>query len=149
MANHLGGRIAREAKAFVPSAVNWLSGSETVSKKTILRRVDQAVRCPDPTWGMKGKWIVRRLGPDSRRIDLEDIGYERDVYRLFYSMGYEIANIHLGDPTSKTKVLEDLAQRPQGWLKEAYEVMMKVMTEDWCEWKDSSVHEIPDTVPGS
>lgn len=135
--DYRGGRLAREAKAFVPSAVNWISHNDIVSKKTVIRLMDQSVRCPDPLWAIKGKWIVRRLGPDCRRIDLEDVGSERDVYKLFYSMGYETANIHLGDPTAKIKVLADLEKRPHHWLKDAYEIMMKAMTEDCGAWKDA------------
>jgi len=144
-----GGRIAREAKAFVPSAVNWISGSDTVSKKTVNRMIDQAVRSPDPHWAIKGKWIVRRLSPDCRRIDLEDVASERDIYKLLYSMGYETANIHLGDPNAKTKILDDLAHRHEGWLKEAYERMMKAMTEDWGAWKDAPEIPIPAPVVGN
>ena len=63
-----GGRIAREAKALVPSSSHWAQSIEAdkncgpaeILYQTIINR---AVRCPDPFVQLRGRWIVRRLGP--------------------------------------------------------------------------------------
>ena len=58
--------------------------------------LDACVRSPDPFVRLKGRWIVRRLAPDCSRVELASIPQERDESRLLYSMGFEIANVHLG-----------------------------------------------------
>ena len=65
-----GGKVAREAKALVPSSVHWAqkqNGPHEILYQAIISR---AVRCPDPFAQLRGHWIVRRLSPHCSRIEL-------------------------------------------------------------------------------
>src|SRR4029077_16907046 len=95
-----GSRIAREAKAAVPSACSWALGDKTSSVlcETI---IDGAVRVRDPFFGVSSNWIVRRLAPDCTRIELADLPRARDEERLLRAMGWETANMHLGSLTAR------------------------------------------------
>ena len=126
-----GGLIAREAKAAVPSASAWAAGrAETSLMTTVLRR---AVRVPDPFFGVRDGWIVRRLAPDCTRIELADLPKRRDELRLLRAMGWETANIHLGSMTSH-RLAADLARRPARWLERAATDMSRIVSQDWRDW---------------
>ncbi len=137
LADYKGARIAREAKAFVPSAVNWLAGGKVSGKKALLHIVAGAVRCPDPFWTISGKWIVRRLSPDCRRIELADLAKERDADLLLRAMGHETANVHLGDSAAADAAWKDARRRGLGgaWLAEAGEAMAAALRRDWKAWR--------------
>jgi hypothetical protein len=61
---------------------------------------------------------VRRLVPACSRIELNSLPKKRDEARLLHAMGWETANIHLGNPKATKSVLRDLERRPSGWLHE-------------------------------
>src|SRR5271165_225686 len=87
-----GGRVAREAKALLPSALqcaNPNQGPSEILYGAILRR---AVRCPDPFVQMRGHWIVRRLSPYCSRIEFEALPTNREECLLLDAMGRETAN---------------------------------------------------------
>src|SRR3981081_1804321 len=82
IADWRGGRVAREAKALLRSALQWLNPERVPAEilyGAILRR---AVRCPDPYVQMRGHWIVRRLSPHCSRIELDALGTSRGALRL-------------------------------------------------------------------
>src|SRR6266436_8716076 len=91
-----GGKIAREAKALVPSSVYWASESEGPTEILYPAIMNHAVRAPDPFVQVRGRWIVRRLSPHCSRIELSLLPKNRDECRLLFAMGWETANIHLG-----------------------------------------------------
>jgi hypothetical protein len=127
-----GGWIAREAKDVVPSACLWAAGKRTGEGNPWLERtVDAAVRCGDPLYRVKGRWLVRRLGPDCSRIDLEELKHHRDFASLLYSMGWETANIHLGTREARKPVAKMLRELPDAWLNTAATSMLKGILEDW------------------
>jgi hypothetical protein len=131
-----GGRVAREAKALLPSALQWLNpkrASSEILYAAILRR---AVRCPDPYVQMRGHWIVRRLSPHCSRIELEALGNSRGELRLLEAMGKETANIHVGTEEKRRAILKDLRGRKGNWLAEAAQAMADVMEKDWRVWKE-------------
>jgi len=135
LANWRGGRVAREAKALAPSACVWARGGKG-SKRILYQRILRlAVRCRDPFVELKGRWIVRRLGPLCSRIELASLPKERDELRLLEAMGWETANVHLGSPRSIPAVQRDLKRRPAEWLHEAAQQMVRATTADWQEWK--------------
>ena len=106
IADWKGGRVAREAKALVPSSLHWLNPKQAPGEilySAILRR---AVRCPDPYVQLRGHWIVRRLSPHCSRIELEALGSFRGEIRLLAAMGYETANIHLGTEEKRKAILK-------------------------------------------
>lgn len=130
-----GGKVAREAKALVPSACLWANngkGADTILYQTVL---DQAVRCRDPFVHFQDGWIVRRLSPYCNRIELASLPKQRDEYRLLQAMGWETANVHLGSKPAITAALRDLDRRPSAWLRSAAKAMTKATIKDWEEWK--------------
>jgi len=131
-----GGRVAREAKALLPSALqcaNPNQGPSEILYGAILRR---AVRCPDPFVQMRGHWIVRRLSPHCSRIELEALASNREECRLLESMGRETGNIHIGTEEKRRAILKDLRGRKGNWLLAAAQAMADAMEKDWRVWKE-------------
>ena len=60
---------------------------------------------------------------------------QREELRLLHAMGWETANIHLGDRAARPAIRRDLARRRQGWLRAATRNMVDNTVEDWKEWK--------------
>ena len=133
-----GDRIAREGKPLLPSAAFWaehkLEGAE-IYYEEIMARV---VRSVDPALKIYEGWVVRRLAPDSRRIELVELGPERDEARMMYAMGWEIGNIHLGTPSALDAILNDLKSRKKKWLVKAAKKMADATLNDWEMWKKGS-----------
>jgi hypothetical protein len=134
-----GGSIAREAKALVPSA--WLWQQANCCDDLYYEKVlTTAVRMIDPWVHMAGQWIVRRLSPDCRRIELESLPEDRNELKLLAAMGRETANIHLGNGESMRKLIDvDLDKRPGKWLRRAAEAMVGSVSADWTCWRKSSI----------
>jgi hypothetical protein len=145
-----GGRIAREAKSAVASACLWAEekGKRAGKGNPWLEKiVRSAVRCADPYYEVRRGWLVRRLGPDCSRIDIDELVHHEDLASLLYCMGLETANIHLGTPKGR-KVLrtavelrrkEDLRARhlPSDWLETAAHLMLKLSLKDWHRFRAS------------
>jgi len=135
-----GGRIAREAKALVPSSSHWAQtltttqddGPAEILYQTIINR---AVRCPDPFVQLRGRWIVRRLGPHCSRIELASLRAPGTELRLLHAMGWETANIHLGTPSARKLILRHLDKQKAKWLHHAAEAMLQAVRSDWEVWK--------------
>lgn len=138
IADWRGGRIAREAKAMLPSACHWASdsdGSPDILYQAILTR---AVRCLDPFVHLHGKWITRRLSPHCSRIEIATLPAERDELKLLHAMGWETANIHLGSKAAVSQVLRHLKRQRATWLYAAATDMENAIREDWKDWKKGS-----------
>jgi hypothetical protein len=150
-----GGRIAREAKALVPSASCWAQGLEAqdsaqnaspknraqaqknqgppeILYQTIINR---AVRCPDPFVQLRGRWIVRRLGPHCSRIELASLSAPDTELRLLHAMGWETANVHLGTPSARKLILRHMDKQKAKWLHHAAEDALQAVRSDWEVWK--------------
>lgn len=137
LADLAGGRIAREAKALVPSAWLW-AGNHTGPQEILYQAaLSRAVRCRDPLVELRGQWILRRLAPDCIRVPLESLGEEKDERRLLRAMGWETANIHLGSPEAVKAIKRDLEKRRSGWLNSAMQTMAELTRADWKDWKKS------------
>ncbi len=140
LADWHGGRIAREAKALVPSSACWaeclnagkLPGPAEILYQTIINR---AVRCPDPFVQLRGRWIVRRLGPHCSRIELASLRGPDIELRLLHAMGWETANIHLGTPSARKSILQHLRKQKRRWLHTAAATMLEAIRGDWTVWK--------------
>jgi uncharacterized protein (DUF2252 family) len=128
-------RVAREVKPLLPSAAAWANEKykrADIFYETILA---QAVRATDPVVKVQNGWIVRRLAPDSRRIELSELGRERDEARMMHAMGWETANIHLGTSIAIKSILKDLKERKKSWLTQSAQVMAGATRNDWEAWK--------------
>jgi hypothetical protein len=131
LAEWRGARVAREAKAWLPSAAVWATGRPAIAidGMTLLAR---AVRAPDPCIAVSRGWIVRRLAPDCSRVELDDLPKVHDEQRLLAAMGWETANIHLG--RSAAKIAADLKARPRRWLERAAMTMSEVVSAECRRW---------------
>src|SRR5260221_5075780 len=84
LADWYGSRIAREAKSLRPSACNWAlhcQGSGGIYCEAIRAA---AVHCPDPLLAFRKRWLVRRLRPYCRRIDMGNLRKHLDVLQLLH-----------------------------------------------------------------
>jgi hypothetical protein len=125
LATFAGGPLAREAKAIVPScwAKNRLGGDH-------LRTGLGCHRSPDPWLHVVGKVIVRRLAPNSRKLDI-DGNRRRLRRRVLESMGFELANIHAGSKARIADIKADIKQRGPEWLASATLRAAKATERDW------------------
>jgi hypothetical protein len=131
LADWRGGRIAREAKAWLPSAAVWITGRKSIDvNRTAL--LERAVRVQDPYLSFRDGWIVRRLAPDCSRIELAELPRVRDEERLLRAMGWETANIHMGRPMDAVRA--HLAKQPRRWLERAAVAMAETVEKDWRAW---------------
>ena len=125
-----GGLVAREAKAWVPSAAAWAGVSSRSDAAEML--LAGSIRAVDPCFSLRKPWIVQRLAPDCSRIELADLPKERDEEKLLRAMGWETANMHGG---SRRAILRDLAGRRARWLLRAAGDMADATVDDWRRWK--------------
>jgi uncharacterized protein (DUF2252 family) len=129
-----GGAIAREAKALVPSDCAWALARHGRTQPYYERAMAHAIRSPDPFQRVVGRWIVRRLSPDSNPIEIATISAKRDEMRLLRAMGIETANVHLGSRTRVTAVLADIRHRPGAWLRHAAKAMAQIVEREWRDY---------------
>jgi hypothetical protein len=137
-----GEKVAREAKALLPSAWAWVHDATESAPVRFDVAFRHAVRCPDSLIAFHGAWIVRALSPDSHRIELKRLSQDRDEARLLYAMGWETGNLHLGSGDAIAAVRRDLKQRPEGWLRDATTTMTHAVIADWDAWKRGPVANI-------
>jgi hypothetical protein len=135
LADWEGGRVAREAKALLPSACVWANDEKGAKKILYEEIIRTAVRAPDPYVHLRGRWIVRRLAPHCSRIEMAALPKKRDEQKLLRSMGFETANIHLGSKRAIKNVRRDLAKRHAKWVHQASKKMLDAVQKDWEEWR--------------
>lgn len=134
LADWRGGAVAREVKAMLPSAWDWVvGGAPQASHYT--QALAGSLRSPDPYTTVSGRWLVRRLAPDSIRIEMADLPADRDEECILRAMGGELANIHLGTAGAGPAILADLGCRPANWLSTAAERMAADTEDDWDHWR--------------
>ena len=131
---------ALEAKALIPSAALWARKKHKAADVQYEEVLARAVRRPDPMMKVYEGWVVRGLAPDRCRIELLELGPERDETRMMRAMGWETANIHLGTRAAVKDVLEDLKRRKENWLQKSAEKMVAVTLNDWEIWKTGDVN---------
>jgi len=131
------GKIAREAKALLPSACVWANKGKGWTRIFYEDIITGAVRVMDPFVHLRGRWIVRRLAPLCSRIELSAVPKKREEARLLRAMGFETANVHLARRKAVKAVRRDLARRKPDWLHSAVKEMIKVVLKDWEEWREA------------
>jgi hypothetical protein len=129
-----GGLVAREAKTLTVSAVHWQAkrSQHAIRYGEILVR---AVRADDPWLKVRKGWVVRRLAPDSRKIEIEELRRSSDLNQFVEAMGFELGNIHLATPRERGAILRDLKARKPRWLQAATARMVEATVRDWKDWK--------------
>ena len=144
LATWQGGRILRETKPLVPSALVWAKGGDPgPGLKAMLKSPS---RCPDPFHKTQGKWVVRRLAVDSTKIELKDLVpsdkndkeingiLEKTRPALFKKMGVELGNLHVGSGKSK-KLRSQLEDRGTGWFYRTVKKWAKKVKKDYHEYR--------------
>lgn len=81
-----GGYVARETKRWAPPASNPDAGYRDFT--------NHLIRSPDPSYRMIDGWQIRRLAPDSIKIELAAFDSGREERKLIEAMGRELANLH-------------------------------------------------------
>ena len=127
-----GGWIVREAKALVPSAWDW--AHEIRGKPRFLELAEGRFRAPDPHLALKHRFIIRRLAPDARKIDLKDLKGEELKFDLLEAMGFDIGAIHAATPGAPAKIVADLDKRRDDWLYVASKTAAAAVRDDYKAW---------------
>lgn len=130
------GPVVREAKALVPSAWSWASEARSATGPFRSMAAGR-FRAPDPFLTVRSKFVIRRIAPDSAKIDLADedaLAYGPD---LLAAMGADLAAIHLGGATSAQAILRDLDARDWDWLRVGSREAANAVRRDFAQWKDS------------
>jgi len=142
LADWCGGKIAREAKALLPSAWLWSAGTVGDARIYYDQCVRRAVRAHDPFLRTQGAWILRRLSPHCSRVGLNQMPRSRGEQKLLWTMGYELANVHLGTRGASAPIQTDLHRRKPKWLRQSAEKMAEVTLADWKNGKERQVRRL-------
>lgn len=124
-----GGPVAREAKAALPSCWDH-RGIAGAGYGLAAGRY----RAPDPWLKATSGAVIRRLAPDSRKLELEQ---EKDHVRhkLLKAMARDVAAIHAADDGKVAAIRADLDKRPPDWLARAAQATAEATERDWKGWR--------------
>ena len=122
------GIVVREAKALVPSAWIWAHGKGRQSKVQAI--ACGAYRAPDAAFRAHGHWTVRRLAPDSRKLDFGDIERSGLTAHLLFRMAADIGAVHAADKRS-ADVQDHFASRGSKWLLSATDAARTAVLVDY------------------
>lgn len=129
-----GGPVLREAKALLPSA--W-----SLSHNPADREIRAAAiaggrqRSPDPHYRVSGRILVRRISPNSRKIEVKSGARALLSGSMLELMGLEIANCHADDPERVAAIREDLRERGDDWLHEVASDAASATEKEWKAYK--------------
>jgi hypothetical protein len=127
-----GGRILREAKACVPSAWTYVHGKQPSG---LLELARGKYRAPDPFLDILDKFVVRRLAPDSRKIELNEKAATHVEGRFLQAMAFDLASIHAAGSAGVAALRRDLKKRPRNWLYNAAKIASDSVRKDYEEWR--------------
>jgi hypothetical protein len=156
-----GDQIVRETKAVVPSG--WVlahRGSRNLRCEEI---ATGRCRSADPTYRLRGHVLVRRLSPNDFKIELKEQDkkkadkakpaksaqdQQQDHHKTIKpedlvnrdrlkSMGYDLAAIHRGTRHRRTAIRDDLAARPERWLRKAVDASARQVMSDFEQWSQA------------
>jgi len=129
-----GGRICREAKATLPSAWDWARGSIGAGTPAG-QLLTSSYRAPDPYSAVVDGWSIRRLAPDSDKIDIAALE-ATDKRGLLRCMGSELANIHL--EAAGADVLGQALSGMDARLLDATTTMVRVVEHDQQDYAETA-----------
>jgi len=127
-----GGRVVREAKAVVPSG--WTRAHSRGPAATAVTIVGGRYRAPDPWYSMTDTVVVRRLSPNSRKIEGKAQAAQLVKENMLRAMGRELASIHLGGANVAQRIRKDLSRRGTGWLEEAAGTAAEFVAEEFTKY---------------
>lgn len=131
-----GGPVLREAKALVPSAWSLARSGDHVIRTGVIAA--GRMRSPDPHFAVSGRILVRRLSPNSRKIEIESDAKTLLDGAMLELMGFEIANCHSDDAASAAAIRNDLHSRGEDWLYEAARAAAEVTEKEWKDYRTSA-----------
>jgi hypothetical protein len=129
-----GGRVVREAKALVASGWVRAHGQDAPA----LRCKEIALgshRAPDPWYDVTGTIAVRRLSPNSRKLEVKDMPDELLRPRMLRAMGHDLASVHLGTGNRTAAITADFNGRDRGWLREASDAADAFVRGEFDAWR--------------
>lgn len=126
-----GGRVVREAKALVPSA--WIEagwpGADGVDADELAHG---AHRAPDPWLRIGQGLVIRRLAPDSRKLDMAP-GREPAFLAMLGAMAAELANFHTSGG-ARPVIAARLAGQKADWLADGATMLATSVKADFAAW---------------
>lgn len=126
-----GGRVVREAKARLPSA--WIeAGFPGAHGIDVPALAQSPARAPDPWLVMTDRLVLRRLAPDSRKLELQGANAEVVMIR---AMAGELANIHAAGGQARSIARALAGMRPKRWLEHAAARLRDAVEQDFAEWQ--------------
>ena len=128
------GRVAREAKALVPSAWDW--AHKATGRSRFLDVAFGPFRSPDPHLRRQAGFVLRRIAPDSRKINIADAqlsGLSEDLLR---AMASDLASVHAASARGR-RIPADLDARPRHWLPESAETARTATEQDFASYPTS------------
>jgi len=124
-----GGPVVREAKALVISG--WSLRFTPDTTEILAGKIAKSrFRAPDPHYRVTDDIVVRRLSPNSRKIEVEDDAATLLSTEMLAAMGREIANCHAGDLARRSAVQADLRHRGEDWLRLAAKAAARAIAEE-------------------
>lgn len=141
LTDDVGGPIAREAKALLPSC--WDRDAPVGDRFGL---ATGRYRCPDPFLHLGEGIVVRRLAPNSRKIDIGGHG-KRVRRRLIAAMARDIGAIHAADVGAAPSILKHLHAKGHDWLTDASAAMTAATMRDWHEFRDATDEDGERTKP--
>jgi hypothetical protein len=125
------GRVVREAKAHVPSAWTWAHETEVPNRT--LDAASGAYRSPDALLRVEAGFVLRRIAPDSRKIDIDDVQANGLTEDLLAAMAADLAAVHAASK-NVAQIIDDLRARPVRWLQEATEIAKGSVIRDFNDY---------------
>ncbi|MEJ2815510.1 DUF2252 family protein [Caulobacter sp. CCG-8] len=125
-----GGPVLREVKAVVVSAWTLRHGGDPSIRGGEL--AEGRFRAVDPHYRVTDGLVVRRLSPNSRKIEAEDSVDDLLSIHMLTAMGREIAACHVGD---RAAVAGHLASLQSGWLRGHAKAAARGVEDDWRDFR--------------
>ena len=91
----------------------------------------------DPWYRIKDNVVVRRLSPNNRKIEVEKGKSTLFTSDMLQTMGFDLANVHLGTAERRDAIKRDLENRKRGWLTANARKASDATTQEYKDWKAS------------
>ena len=131
-----GAPIVREAKALVRSA--WSRAHGLSNRELRVGEIANGRYRPlDPWYRIKNNVVVRRLSPNNRKIEVEKGKSTLFTSDMLQTMGFDLANVHLGTAERRDAIKRDLENRKRGWLTANARKASDATTQEYKDWKAS------------
>ena len=116
----------------VPSSVRWLDGRASNRNSYYEQAIESAVRAHNPFQKTIGRWIIRRLSPDSIRSTSLSSRKFMTKRPSSKRSGAEAANVHIGTKRQVKNILKHLRRiNRTGCVRAAEKSMSRKHEKDW------------------